>query len=140
MISSQVVEQRHAESQALLQDMSRAPSEQGNNVLKVEPSMRPATAQQDSRPFSLNLSFEELSGVGLEEPPRHSSGYSFSNNPNWPVSPLSLRKSAQNVKDMSCVHMCARVHTSYPPNCDHATVSSLSDVVLVTRVVACGFY
>lgn len=80
-----VVEQRHAESQALLQDMSRAPSEQGNNVLKVEPSMRPATAQQDSRPFSLNLSFEELSGVGLEEPPRHSSGYSFSNNPNWPV-------------------------------------------------------
>uniref|UniRef100_A0A8C3AIA1 Kinase D interacting substrate 220 n=1 Tax=Cyclopterus lumpus TaxID=8103 RepID=A0A8C3AIA1_CYCLU len=32
--------------------------------------------------FSLNLSFEELSGAGLEEPPRHS------NNSHWPVTNL----------------------------------------------------
>uniref|UniRef100_UPI003AAFE9B9 kinase D-interacting substrate of 220 kDa B isoform X2 n=1 Tax=Centroberyx gerrardi TaxID=166262 RepID=UPI003AAFE9B9 len=74
-----VMEQRHAESQALLQDESRAASEQGSSVHHGEPSRRSGGAQHDGGAFSLNLSFEELSGAGLEEPPRHSS------NPHWPV-------------------------------------------------------
>uniref|UniRef100_A0A667XMY9 Kinase D interacting substrate 220 n=1 Tax=Myripristis murdjan TaxID=586833 RepID=A0A667XMY9_9TELE len=70
---------RNAESQALLQDESRAASEQGSSVHHGEPSRRSGGAQHDVGGFSLNLSFEELSGAGLEEPPRHSS------NPHWPV-------------------------------------------------------
>lgn len=68
----QVTEQRHAESQALLQDESRAPSEQGSSVHHGEPSRRPGRAPHEAAAFNLNLSFEELSGAGLEEPPRHS--------------------------------------------------------------------
>ncbi|XP_051241982.1 kinase D-interacting substrate of 220 kDa B isoform X1 [Dicentrarchus labrax] len=74
-----VMEQRHAESQALLQDESRAASEQGSSVHHGEPSRRSAGAQHEAAAFSLNLSFEELSGAGLEEPPRHC------NNSHWPV-------------------------------------------------------
>ncbi|XP_034715104.1 kinase D-interacting substrate of 220 kDa B isoform X1 [Etheostoma cragini] len=74
-----VMEQRHAESQALLQDESRAASEQGSSVHHGEPSRRSGGAQHEAAAFSLNLSFEELSGVGLEEPPRQS------NNSHWPV-------------------------------------------------------
>nr|XP_046268231.1 kinase D-interacting substrate of 220 kDa B isoform X2 [Scatophagus argus] len=74
-----VMEQRHAESQALLQDESRAASEQGSSVHHGEPSRRSGGAQHEAAAFSLNLSFEELSGAGLEEPPRHS------NNSHWPV-------------------------------------------------------
>uniref|UniRef100_A0A7N6BUP9 KAP NTPase domain-containing protein n=1 Tax=Anabas testudineus TaxID=64144 RepID=A0A7N6BUP9_ANATE len=44
-----------------------------------EPSRRSARAQHEAAAYSLNLSFEELSGAGLEEPPRHS------NNSHWPV-------------------------------------------------------
>ncbi|XP_037550895.1 kinase D-interacting substrate of 220 kDa B [Nematolebias whitei] len=73
-----VIEQRHAESQAVIQDESRAASEQGSSVVHGEPSRR-AAAQHETGPFSLNLSFEELSGAGLEEPPRRS------NNSHWPV-------------------------------------------------------
>ncbi|KAM3870880.1 kinase D-interacting substrate of 220 kDa B isoform 2-T2 [Diretmus argenteus] len=72
-----VMEQRHAESQALLQDESRAASEQGSSMMHGEPSRNSGGAQQDVGAFNLNLSFEELSGAGLEEPPRY--------NPNWPV-------------------------------------------------------
>lgn len=79
-IFSQVMEHRHAESQALLQDESRAASEQGSSVHHGEPSIRSGGAQHEAAAFSLNLSFEELSGAGLEEPPRHS------NNSHWPVS------------------------------------------------------
>ncbi|XP_041827164.1 kinase D-interacting substrate of 220 kDa B isoform X2 [Melanotaenia boesemani] len=74
-----VMEQRHAESQSVLQDESRAASEQGSSVLHGEPSRRSGGIQHETPAFSLNLSFEELSGVGLEEPPRRS------NNPHWPV-------------------------------------------------------
>ncbi|XP_061824321.2 kinase D-interacting substrate of 220 kDa B isoform X2 [Nerophis lumbriciformis] len=69
-----VMEQRHTESQAVLQDESRAPSEQGNSVYHGDPGSRSVGAQRESGTFSLNLSFEELSGAGLEEPPRHSRG------------------------------------------------------------------
>ncbi|XP_029316224.1 kinase D-interacting substrate of 220 kDa B isoform X2 [Cottoperca gobio] len=77
-----VMEQRHAESHALLQDESRAASEQGSSVHHGEPSRRSGGAQHEAAAFSLNLSFEELSGAGLEEPPRHS------NNSHWPVANL----------------------------------------------------
>uniref|UniRef100_A0A7N6AKN4 KAP NTPase domain-containing protein n=1 Tax=Anabas testudineus TaxID=64144 RepID=A0A7N6AKN4_ANATE len=63
----------------LLQDESRAASEQGSSVHHGEPSRRSARAQHEAAAYSLNLSFEELSGAGLEEPPRHS------NNSHWPV-------------------------------------------------------
>ncbi|XP_044022905.1 kinase D-interacting substrate of 220 kDa B isoform X4 [Siniperca chuatsi] len=77
-----VMEQRQAESQALLQDESRAASEQGSSMHHGEPNRRSGGAQHEAAAFSLNLSFEELSGVGLEEPPRHS------NNSHWPVANL----------------------------------------------------
>ncbi|KAF7201731.1 kinase D-interacting substrate of 220 kDa B isoform X2 [Nothobranchius furzeri] len=83
-----VIEQRHAESQAALQDESRAASEQGSSVVHVEPSRRSGVAQHEAGAFSLNLSFEELSSVGLEEPPRRS------NNTHWPV--VNLRTSSMS--------------------------------------------
>ncbi|KAM8834165.1 kinase D-interacting substrate of 220 kDa B isoform 2-T3 [Synchiropus picturatus] len=72
-----VMEQRHAESQALLQDESRAPSEQGSSIQPTDSRRRSGVAPHE--PFGLNLSFEELSGVGLEEPPRPS------NSSHWPA-------------------------------------------------------
>ncbi|XP_051942126.1 kinase D-interacting substrate of 220 kDa B isoform X1 [Hippocampus zosterae] len=77
-----VMEQRLAESQALLEEESRAPSEQGNSVYSAEPGRRLSGAQREGGTFSLNLSFEELSGAGLEERPRHGS------NSQWPVANL----------------------------------------------------
>ncbi|XP_054469500.1 kinase D-interacting substrate of 220 kDa B [Anoplopoma fimbria] len=77
-----VMELRHTETQALLQDESRAASEQDSSLHHGEPSRRSGGAQHEAAAFSLNLSFEELSGAGLEEPPRHS------NNSHWPVANL----------------------------------------------------
>ncbi|XP_068435979.1 kinase D-interacting substrate of 220 kDa B isoform X1 [Clinocottus analis] len=77
-----VMELRHNESQALLQDESRAASEQDSSLHHGESSRRSGGAQHEAAAFSLNLSFEELSGAGLEEPPRHS------NNSHWPVTNL----------------------------------------------------
>ncbi|XP_042356849.1 kinase D-interacting substrate of 220 kDa B isoform X1 [Plectropomus leopardus] len=77
-----VMELRHAESQALLQDESRAASEQGSSVHHGEPSRRSGGAQHEAAAFSLNLSFEELSGAGLEEAPR------YNNHASWPVANL----------------------------------------------------
>ncbi|XP_034531507.1 kinase D-interacting substrate of 220 kDa B [Notolabrus celidotus] len=83
-----LMEQRHTESQALLQDESRAVSEQGSSVHHGETSRRSGGPQHESTAFSLNLSFEELSGAGLEEPPRQS------NNSHWPV--VNLRTSSMS--------------------------------------------
>ncbi|XP_059209212.1 kinase D-interacting substrate of 220 kDa B isoform X1 [Centropristis striata] len=77
-----VMEQRHAESQALIQEESRAASEQGSSVHHGEPSRRSGGAQHEAAAFSLNLSFEELSGAGLEEPQR------YNNSSLWPVANL----------------------------------------------------
>lgn len=60
----------------LLHDESGACSEQGSSVLIQPQPHRPSEASQDvtvnpeNFAYSLNLSFEELSGVGLEEPAR----------------------------------------------------------------------
>lgn len=77
---AQVMEQRHVETQAVLLDESRAASEQGSVTNQAEPKRRSAVIQQEAAAFSLNLSFEELSGAGLEEPPRPNS------NSQWTVS------------------------------------------------------
>lgn len=69
------------ESQILHEE---APSEQGSST--VEPcrhtgaSVHGGAGNTDTSPvYNFNLSFEELSNVGLDEPPRHA-------NPTWPVS------------------------------------------------------
>uniref|UniRef100_A0A8B9LU83 Kinase D-interacting substrate 220a n=1 Tax=Astyanax mexicanus TaxID=7994 RepID=A0A8B9LU83_ASTMX len=66
-----VLEQRQVESQ-LLQDECGAGSEQGSSILtQPDPtSLPPAAPQEGALHYSLNLSFEELSTAGLEEPVR----------------------------------------------------------------------
>ncbi|XP_057716397.1 kinase D-interacting substrate of 220 kDa B isoform X2 [Corythoichthys intestinalis] len=94
-----VMEQRHVESQALLQDESRAASEQGNSVYNGEPGRRSGVSAREGGAFSLNLSFEELSGAGLEEPTRQGSSSQ------WPVptlrttsmSSLNSQESSNNI-------------------------------------------
>ncbi|XP_036405167.1 kinase D-interacting substrate of 220 kDa B isoform X2 [Megalops cyprinoides] len=76
-----VMELRHMESQVLQEGTG---SEQGSSVMgHVEPARRPAAGSHehpDTSPmYNFNLSFEELSNVGLDEPARHS-------NPPWAVS------------------------------------------------------
>lgn len=63
-----------------------APSEQGSTVGHVEScrhtgaSVHGGVGNTDTSPmYNFNLSFEELSNVGLDEPPRQS-------NPSWIVS------------------------------------------------------
>uniref|UniRef100_A0AAY4AL90 KAP NTPase domain-containing protein n=1 Tax=Denticeps clupeoides TaxID=299321 RepID=A0AAY4AL90_9TELE len=81
-----VMEQRQLESQLLSED-SRAGSELESSVGGVQTDThRRSGAQQDGTlnpeggiRYSLNLSFEELSNVGLDEPQRHS-------NPHWQAS------------------------------------------------------
>ncbi|XP_017158522.1 kinase D-interacting substrate of 220 kDa-like [Poecilia reticulata] len=92
-----VMEQRHAETQAALQEESRAASEQGSSVLHGESGLRPAGTQRDgAAPFGLALSFEELSGVGLEEPPRRSG------NPQWTATnPHTCSMSSLNSQESS---------------------------------------
>ncbi|XP_028858461.1 kinase D-interacting substrate of 220 kDa B isoform X3 [Denticeps clupeoides] len=81
LFRAMVIEMRQVESQALHEE---APSEQGSTVgSHVDPARRSSAAphagagNSDTSPmYSFNLSFEELSNVGLDEPPRHS-------NPPW---------------------------------------------------------
>ncbi|XP_061097711.1 kinase D-interacting substrate of 220 kDa B isoform X5 [Conger conger] len=74
-----VMELRHVEAQVMHEG---AGSEQGSSVAgHMDPARRsgpPHHENPDASPmYSFNLSFEELSNVGLEEPPRHSA------NPPW---------------------------------------------------------
>ncbi|KAG7465841.1 hypothetical protein MATL_G00157980 [Megalops atlanticus] len=74
-----VMELRHTESQAL-QEEPQAGSEQGGaGAGHGHPAHRPAAASHDGAPnadgsltYSINLSFEELSNVGLDEAQRNS--------------------------------------------------------------------
>ncbi len=80
----QVIDLRLVENQILHEE---APSEQGSSVVGPVESSRHTGApvhggvvNTDSSPmYNFSLSFEELSNVGLDEPPRHS-------NPTWMVS------------------------------------------------------
>ncbi|XP_038162915.1 kinase D-interacting substrate of 220 kDa B isoform X2 [Cyprinodon tularosa] len=94
-----VMEQRHAETQAALQEECRAASEQGSIVLQGEPSRRPAGPQRETGAFSLNLSFEELSGAGLEEPPRRStnSQWTVTNHHTSSMSSLNSQESSNDI-------------------------------------------
>ncbi|XP_072314243.1 kinase D-interacting substrate of 220 kDa B isoform X1 [Eucyclogobius newberryi] len=93
-----VVEQRLSESQALLQEDSRAPSEQGSSV--VHPAVREL---KEPCVFSLNLSFEELSAAGLDEPARQSNGYS---NSHWPVTNYRTSSISSLASQESSVDFC----------------------------------
>uniref|UniRef100_A0A674C388 Kinase D-interacting substrate 220b n=1 Tax=Salmo trutta TaxID=8032 RepID=A0A674C388_SALTR len=72
-----VLEMRHVESQVLHEE---APSEMGSSVAghgeprcQVAPPQAGAVNLDANSPmYSFNLSFDELSNVGLDEPPRHS--------------------------------------------------------------------
>uniref|UniRef100_A0A8C9YW24 Kinase D interacting substrate 220 n=1 Tax=Sander lucioperca TaxID=283035 RepID=A0A8C9YW24_SANLU len=83
--------------ESLIASLSLILFEQGSSVQHGEPSRHSGGVQHEAAAFSLNLSFEELSGVGLEEPPRHS------NNSHWPVSlPVrSLVMSSLNSQESS---------------------------------------
>uniref|UniRef100_H2UIB2 Kinase D interacting substrate 220 n=1 Tax=Takifugu rubripes TaxID=31033 RepID=H2UIB2_TAKRU len=59
---------------------------------QTEPKRRSAVVQQDAAAFSLNLSFEELSGAGLEEPPRPSSNSQTSS-----MSSLNSQESSNDI-------------------------------------------
>uniref|UniRef100_A0A8B9GQN9 KAP NTPase domain-containing protein n=1 Tax=Astyanax mexicanus TaxID=7994 RepID=A0A8B9GQN9_ASTMX len=79
-----VMEMRHIESQVLHEE---APSEQGSSMVGHGEPVRHRGASGHGAPgntetspmYSFNLSFEELSNVGLDEQPRHA-------NPPWMVS------------------------------------------------------
>nr|XP_020446550.1 kinase D-interacting substrate of 220 kDa isoform X1 [Monopterus albus] len=94
-----VMEQRYAESQALLQDESRAASEQGSTVHHGEPSRRSGRGQHEVAAFNLNLSFEELSGAGLEEPPRRNSNshWQVANHRTSSMSSLNSQESSNDI-------------------------------------------
>ncbi|XP_020310884.1 kinase D-interacting substrate of 220 kDa B isoform X5 [Oncorhynchus kisutch] len=72
-----VLEMRHVESQVLHEE---APSEMGSSVMGhgeprrqvAPPQVGAANLDANSPMYSFNLSFEELSNVGLDEPPRNS--------------------------------------------------------------------
>uniref|UniRef100_H3A6L4 Kinase D-interacting substrate of 220 kDa n=1 Tax=Latimeria chalumnae TaxID=7897 RepID=H3A6L4_LATCH len=82
LFKSMVLEMRHLENQ-MHQEDSRAVSEQGSIVTHIESIRRPQhSTDQVSHPegtvppgpvkYNLNFSFEELSNIGLDDPPRHS--------------------------------------------------------------------
>lgn len=71
----QVLDMRHIESQVLHEETA---SEQGSVVGHIEPGRRVMAPPHAGAPntdrspmYSFNLSFEELSTVGLDDPQRH---------------------------------------------------------------------
>ncbi|XP_012678836.2 kinase D-interacting substrate of 220 kDa B isoform X3 [Clupea harengus] len=115
-----VMEQRHAESQPLHDD-SRTGSELGSIVGgPVEPSRRPggppdaaALPSEEAMRYSLNLSFEELSNVGLEEPPRHSSSHwTAPNHMTTSMTSLNSQESSNDICKLTDMQQ-AEYHTAY---------------------------
>uniref|UniRef100_A0A8C5FJM4 Kinase D interacting substrate 220 n=1 Tax=Gadus morhua TaxID=8049 RepID=A0A8C5FJM4_GADMO len=132
-----VMELRHTESQAVLQDESRAASEQSSSVLQVDlPAPRPPNgglAQRDMGGYSLSLSFEELSAVGLEEPPRLC-------NPHWPqvanhrtasMSSLNSQESSNDICKLTDKQQ-AEYHDAY-----REYIAQMTDVSGGTNTHAC---
>ncbi|XP_026088542.1 kinase D-interacting substrate of 220 kDa B-like isoform X2 [Carassius auratus] len=85
LFRTSVIELRHVESQTVHEE---APSEQGSSTAShvescrhTEASVHGGVINTDPSPmYNFTLSFEELSNVGLDEPPRHS-------NPSWMATP-----------------------------------------------------
>ncbi|XP_067311449.1 kinase D-interacting substrate of 220 kDa B isoform X1 [Pseudorasbora parva] len=103
LFRSMVLEQRHVENQ-LLQDESGACSEQGSSVLTQPEPHRPSETPQDvtinpeNFAYSLSLSFEELSGVGLEEPARQHNAHWLANTHRTPsISSLNSQESSNDI-------------------------------------------
>ncbi|XP_050989663.1 kinase D-interacting substrate of 220 kDa B isoform X1 [Labeo rohita] len=103
LFRSMVLEQRHVENQ-LLNDESGACSEQGSSVLTQLEPHRPSEAPQDvivnpeNFTYSLNLSFEELSGVGLEEPAKQHNAQWLVNTHRTPsISSLNSQESSNDI-------------------------------------------
>lgn len=100
----QVQDLRHVENHVLQEE---ACSEQGSAVGHPDPARRaPAPPLAGAAPghqdiYSFNLSFEELSNVGLEEPPRLA-------NPPWTVSAPCFTASASaeiyNIPNIVYIH------------------------------------
>lgn len=105
LFRAMVMEQRQAETQPVHDD-SRAGSELGSSVGgPVEgPSRRPegppdaALGSEGAMRYSLNLSFEELSSVGLEEPQRHSNSHWTA--PNHRASSMTSLNSQESSNDI----------------------------------------
>ena len=78
----QVLEMRHVENQMLHEEAhSEQGSSVGENVRRASAPPHAGAANPDGSPmYSFNLSFEELSNVGLDEQPR------IPSNPPWMVS------------------------------------------------------
>lgn len=103
LFRSMVLEQRHMENQ-LLRDELGACNEQGSSVLTQLEPHRPSEAPQDMSinpenfTYSLNLSFEELSGVGLEEPARQHNAHWLANTHRTPsISSLNSQESSNDI-------------------------------------------
>uniref|UniRef100_A0A8C2EA36 Kinase D-interacting substrate of 220 kDa n=1 Tax=Cyprinus carpio TaxID=7962 RepID=A0A8C2EA36_CYPCA len=103
LFRSMVLEQRHVENQ-LLHDELRACGEQGSSVLTQPEPHRPSEAPQDMTinpenfTYSLNLSFEELSGMGLEEPPRqHNAHWLANTHRTASISSLNSQESSNDI-------------------------------------------
>ncbi|XP_059376634.1 kinase D-interacting substrate of 220 kDa B-like isoform X5 [Carassius carassius] len=103
LFRSMVLEQRHMENQ-LLRDELGACNEQGSSVLTQLEPHRPSEAPQDMTinpenfTYSLNLSFEELSGVGLEEPARQHNAHWLANTHRTPsISSLNSQESSNDI-------------------------------------------
>ncbi|CAM4644457.1 unnamed protein product [Leuciscus chuanchicus] len=103
LFRSMVLEQRHVENQ-LLNDESGACSEQGSSVLIHPEPHRPSEPPQDvtinpeNFAYSLNLSFEELSGVGLEETSRqHNAHWLANTHRTSSISSLNSQESSNDI-------------------------------------------
>ncbi|XP_076155619.1 kinase D-interacting substrate of 220 kDa B isoform X1 [Alosa pseudoharengus] len=119
LFRAMVMEQRQAETQPLHDD-SRAGSELGSSVGgPAETSRRPggppdATLAPDgTMRYSLNLSFEELSNVGLEEPQRHSnSNWTAPNHRTPSMTSLNSQESSNDICKLTDKQQ-AEYHTAY---------------------------
>ncbi|XP_039523909.1 kinase D-interacting substrate of 220 kDa isoform X1 [Pimephales promelas] len=131
LFRSMVLEQRHVENQ-LLNDESGACSEQGSSVLIQPEPLRPSEAPQDvtinpeNFAYSLNLSFEELSGVGLEEPARqHNAHWLANTHRTSSISSLTSQESSNDICKLTDMQQ-AEYRTAYQEYISHMSQLEVS--------------
>uniref|UniRef100_A0A673LCP4 Kinase D-interacting substrate of 220 kDa-like n=1 Tax=Sinocyclocheilus rhinocerous TaxID=307959 RepID=A0A673LCP4_9TELE len=135
LFRSMVLEQRHMENQ-LLRDESGACSKQGSSVLTQLEPHRPSEAPQDMAinpenfTYSLNLSFEELSGVGLEEPARQHNAHwlvrGTANTHRTPsISSLNSQESSNDICKLTDKQQ-AEYHNAYQEYISHMSQLEIS--------------
>ncbi|XP_030643113.1 kinase D-interacting substrate of 220 kDa B isoform X2 [Chanos chanos] len=104
LFRAMVMEQRHIEMQLLNED-SRACSEQGSSVMTQGETAKCSGAPHEvavntesALRYSLNLSFEELSNAGLEEPQRHPNHHGMAtSNRTSSLSSLNSQESSNDI-------------------------------------------